>query len=1032
MATPAKKSPEIPSSASGKNPVLAPAKESSKILLLSNDIRSWPTVSSIKESFENASLFNDRRLRASFSSTQEFSEILPSCTDRQLGKLALVQKSTEIPSTSVNKRPKTTFASFREFFDILSLDNVRSQGTTLTSVKEFSERPDRGLEPRVTSFQDSSVIRSVLKDKESGTALTSFKDISEIPLSCIDRRPGPTVTSVKESFKIPSSSTNKKLGKGLTTTTTTTIKDSSDIHLLLSDKDPETKLVPFEESFHVISSSSDRRPEPTMDSVRDSFETSDKRPAIFIPIKESSEIPTSCTHRRLGITLTPVKETSKISSSSTDKSSGAICAPLKEFFEILVSTGDGKPRTRLDPVKESSEIPSSASEKDPGTTATPVKESSEIPSSSSDKNLVLAQIKESSKVLLLSSDRGAWPTVGSIKESFEISSSFSDRKAEASLPPAQEFSKILSSSTDRQLGTVVLVQESSEIPSSVSDEKPRTLTPDRESAEIPSTSIVRRVGTTLASFKESSDSPSLENVRNQGTILTSVKESSKSPSSPDGRSEPRVTPCQCSSVKETGPGTPLVSFKSSSDRKLGSMVSLAKECFKIPLPTGKKPGPLFAAIKESPEAAFSSSDKGPEMALGSPKEISPPVNDRRLGPTMSSIKVSFNIPSSFRDSGPGITLASFKDTSKIPLSSSERRLGPTVASIKKVFETGKFVSFKEFFEVPSLISPTSQEDTKHRKSGGKKPSLPIYESVDLHGLELDPQGISAGLPPTSGSCMNDLLGSTTETPDSGLGPKRRPLPAPETLGCAPPKPPRPPAVSLLALRSMISASAPAQSGAAAEQNCLAPEKVQLSSLSKRVLKPTYPALVSNLNSCPASPTVRGSPPAGCPKSSQESEEVHHYEARIPFQKPSEDFISPCADKSASDIGIEVIAKPRKSFVHQGFSHEHASGNDKKKGKQPREGEVHQKDKDPNLKKINGAEGIPRKLQVKEDFRGKRNLLRLKPDAHGDEVYEDLYGGESGQAQTELEGKEKLKKLGRFFKKEKEKVKPKKMKKNFRI
>ncbi|XP_074121928.1 FYN-binding protein 2 [Sminthopsis crassicaudata] len=229
---------------------------------------------------------------------------------------------------------------------------------------------------------------------------------------------------------------------------------------------------------------------------------------------------------------------------------------------------------------------------------------------------------------------------------------------------------------------------------------------------------------------------------------------------------------------------------------------------------------------------------------------------------------------------------------------------------------------------------------------------------------------------------------------------------------------------------MISSSAAAQSGAAVEQNCLAPEKVQLSSLSRRRPKPAYPALASNLNSCPASPTAPCRPPAACPKGSQESEELHNYEATIPFQKPSEDFISPCTDQSPSDNGIEIIAKPRKSFVHQGFSHEHASGNDKKKGKQPREGEVHPKDKDPNLKKINGSEGIPRKLQVKEDFRGKRNLLRLKPEAHGDEVYEDLYGGESGQAQTELEGKEKFKKLGRFFKKEKEKVKPKKMKKNF--
>ncbi|XP_072505701.1 FYN-binding protein 2 isoform X3 [Notamacropus eugenii] len=217
-------------------------------------------------------------------------------------------------------------------------------------------------------------------------------------------------------------------------------------------------------------------------------------------------------------------------------------------------------------------------------------------------------------------------------------------------------------------------------------------------------------------------------------------------------------------------------------------------------------------------------------------------------------------------------------------------------------------------------------------------------------------------------------------------PKTRPLPAIEILGCPPPKPPRPPVVSLPGLKGMIPLATTTQSIAATEQNYLSAEN-------------------------------------------QECEDSPNYEATIPFQNPSEDSISPCTDKSPYDIGIEVIAKPRKSFVHQGFSHEHIFGNDKKKSKQSWESELHKKDKDRNPKKITEGEGILRKPQVKEDHRGKKSLLCLKPETNSDKVYENLCSGESSQPQMEMEGKEKFKKLGRLFKKEKEKLKPKKTKKN---
>ncbi|XP_078012788.1 FYN-binding protein 2 isoform X2 [Phascolarctos cinereus] len=635
-----------------------------------------------------------------------------------------------------------------------------------------------------------------------------------------------------------------------------------------------------------------------------------------------------------------------------------------------------------------------------------------------------APIKESLRSLLLSSDRSPWPRVGSIKQFFEMSSLPNNRKPGTSLPPIQKFSEILPSPTDRQPDTLALVQEFSEIPSLASDKKPGTLTPIQESIEIPSTSVGKRPETTLASFKESSDIPSLDNGRSQGTTLTSVKESSESPSSSTDRlSEPRVISFQNSSVipsvlNDRWPGTTLTSFKDTSnipltfiDGRLRPTVSLAKKYLKRSSSTDKRPKTLLTTIKEPPETPCLSSDKGPETALTpfkefpfsstdtNPRPTLTPIrkfseipslaNDRRMQQTVSSIKVSFNIPRSFSNRRPGLTLTSFNDTSETSLSSTERRLGPMVASIKKSFETGTFASFKELCKIPSLSSSTSQEDTNHRKGGENTPSLPIYEAVDLNELALDPQGISSILPPISGGFMNDLNGSNTETHISGRDiqlPKIRPLPTIETLGCPPPKPPRPPVKHLLALQNMVPLAATTQSIAAAEPNYLTAEN-------------------------------------------QERAESH-YEATVPFQKPSENSISPRTDKPPYHVGTEVSAKPRKSFVHQGYSHKHTFRDEKKKGKQPRESELHKRDKELNSKKINREESILRKPQMKEDHRGKWRLVRQKSvsEAKSEEIYEDLYSGDSSQPPMELEEKEKFKKLGWFFKKEKGKLKPKKTKK----
>ncbi|XP_027705534.1 FYN-binding protein 2-like, partial [Vombatus ursinus] len=84
------------------------------------------------------------------------------------------------------------------------------------------------------------------------------------------------------------------------------------------------------------------------------------------------------------------------------------------------------------------------------------------------------------------------------------------------------------------------------------------------------------------------------------------------------------------------------------------------------------------------------------------------------------------------------------------------------------------------------------EDTNHRKNGEKNPSLPIYESVDLNELALDPQ-------------ETQVAGRDIQVP------KIRPLPAIETIGCPPPKPPRPPVKSLLALQNMVPLAATTQS-----------------------------------------------------------------------------------------------------------------------------------------------------------------------------------------------------------------------------
>nr|XP_020832568.1 activation-dependent, raft-recruited ADAP-like phosphoprotein [Phascolarctos cinereus] len=277
------------------------------------------------------------------------------------------------------------------------------------------------------------------------------------------------------------------------------------------------------------------------------------------------------------------------------------------------------------------------------------------------------------------------------------------------------------------------------------------------------------------------------------------------------------------------------------------------------------------------------------------------------------------------------------------------------------------------------------------------PCCPFNE-VDFVQYLIVPEGEPPSLEPTFSS---ETLPSGSrhgyETHISGRDiqlPKIRPLPTIETLGCPPPKPPRPPVKHLLALQNMVPLAATTQSIAAAEPNYLTAEN-------------------------------------------QERAESH-YEATVPFQKPSENSISPRTDKRRCEhqenltsldevvytgmdlksgrapyhVGTEVSAKPRKSFVHQGYSHKHTFRDEKKKGKQPRESELHKRDKELNSKKINREESILRKPQMKEDHRGKWRLVRQKSvsEAKSEEIYEDLYSGDSSQPPMELEEKEKFKKL----------------------
>ncbi|XP_062961007.1 FYN-binding protein 2 isoform X1 [Cynocephalus volans] len=296
-------------------------------------------------------------------------------------------------------------------------------------------------------------------------------------------------------------------------------------------------------------------------------------------------------------------------------------------------------------------------------------------------------------------------------------------------------------------------------------------------------------------------------------------------------------------------------------------------------------------------------------------------------------------------------------------------------------------------------------------------------------------------------------------------PKTKPLPSIESLGPCPPKPSKPPVVSLQAFQRQLAATAKTQREVAVKEGYLTPE-------------------------------------------SAEFEEPHNYEATISYLRHSGNSINLCTAKEIADSTYEVeikdFQKPWKNFLHQELSPKHAD-EDTNKEKEPCELEPQKTEKGPHSNhpfKVGAYEGTPGKIQmtnvhsrsmlaekqdalidviqmkacpkgpglarhsqshdgyvkVLEVTKGTPDARALKPGSFSEEtyddvqcprkevpqldlsdslasdseensekIYEDVYKTKSNYPKIDLDGKETLKRLQRFFKKEKDRFKMKKTK-----
>ncbi|XP_040087872.1 FYN-binding protein 2 [Oryx dammah] len=261
-------------------------------------------------------------------------------------------------------------------------------------------------------------------------------------------------------------------------------------------------------------------------------------------------------------------------------------------------------------------------------------------------------------------------------------------------------------------------------------------------------------------------------------------------------------------------------------------------------------------------------------------------------------------------------------------------------------------------------------------------------------------------------------------------PNTKPLPSVESLGPPPPKPPRPPVVTLQAFQRQAAALSKPDGEEAAKEGNLPPV-------------------------------------------SAEFEEPHNYEATISYLRHSSNSINLCTAKKFADstyeVRIEELRKAWKSFYHQELRPQHEDEDKQMKEKEPYQLKL-QNTEDLHLDhlfKVDVFEEIPGKTHRAEDHTGGRTMPARKQDAamdiiQGEACPEDSQpaghpidycdgvkalemteetqgqGGIKPNSLTEnyddvecsgsrsSDGKASLKRLQKFFKKEKGRFKVKKV------
>ncbi|XP_061267793.1 FYN-binding protein 2 isoform X2 [Bos javanicus] len=193
---------------------------------------------------------------------------------------------------------------------------------------------------------------------------------------------------------------------------------------------------------------------------------------------------------------------------------------------------------------------------------------------------------------------------------------------------------------------------------------------------------------------------------------------------------------------------------------------------------------------------------------------------------------------------------------------------------------------------------------------------------------------------------NELTSQTSEEqPDVRHPqlPNTKPLPSVESLGPPPPKPPRPPVVTLQAFQRQAAALSKPDGEEAAKEGSLPPV-------------------------------------------SAEFEEPHNYEATISYLRHSSNSINLCTAKKSADstyeVRIEELRKAWKSFYHQELTPQNEDEDKQMKEKEPYQLKL-QNTEDLHLDhlfKVDIYEEIPGKTQMAEDHTGGRIMPARKQDA----------------------------------------------------